>query len=298
MHDSSRSRKTLWPYLAALLLVMAGCETAGPDDDAAPADDDDAQGDDDDAQGDDDDAQGDDDTAVPGAIVADHGAVADFDLIPESYFEQIRADHRFFYGHTSHGSQIITGLDSLAALTPGLHAMPSFHEISDDLGHTGDLSWVAPTEEALDADDSPHTVVMWSWCGGCSDNTSEGIDIYLQAMADLETAYPDILFVYMTGHTDGSGADGNLRQRNAQIREWCVANDKVLFDFEDIESWDPDGTYYPDISDDCQWCETWCGTHECPDCTGGCAHSHCFNCHLKGRAWWWMMARVAGWNGS
>ena len=50
-------------------------------------------------------------------------------------------------------------------------------------------------------------------------------------------------FVYMTGHTDGTGLDGTLHLRNQEIRNYCKANDKVLYDFEDIESYDPDGRY-------------------------------------------------------
>jgi len=113
-------------------------------------------------------------------------------------------------------------------------------------------------------------------------------------MDQLEQDYPNVTFVYMTGHTDGSGEDGTLRVNNRMIRDFCVLNGKVLFDFEDIESWDPEGTYYPDITDACGWCETWCQAHTCPSCSS-CAHSHCFNCFLKGKAFWWLLARLEGW---
>ena len=49
------------------------------------------------------------------AIVADHFAVSKFAQIPSSVIEQITADLDFFYGHTSHGSQIMTGLSLLQA---------------------------------------------------------------------------------------------------------------------------------------------------------------------------------------
>jgi hypothetical protein len=147
------------------------------------------------------------------------------------------------------------------------------------------------TRHYLDSNPDAVDVVMWSWCGGVSDNTVEGINTYLNTMNGLENDYPNIVFVYMTGHLDGTGEDGNLRARNNQIREYCRTNEKVLFDFADIESYDPDGTFYPDDTDACQWCSDWCAEHECPTWSS-CAHSHCFNCYLKGKAFWCMMADV------
>jgi hypothetical protein len=68
----------------------------------------------------------------------------------------------------------------------------------------------------------------------------------------------------------------------------------VLFDFADIESWDPEGKYYPNDSDACHWCLDWCADHDCPTC-GYCAHSRCFNCYQKGKAFWWLLATLHGW---
>jgi hypothetical protein len=183
----------------------------------------------------------------------------------------------------------MTGLTMLAA-EDALYERPTFHEVSDDLGGLGDTTWVAPTRYYLN--DHPEcNAVIWSWCGGCSDNTEAGIDIYLNAMASLEAEFPGVLFVYMTGHLDGTGPDGVLYRNNNRIRAFCEANGKVLFDFADIESYDPAGNYYPDETDACAWCADWCTSHTCADC-GGCAHSHCFNCYRKGMAFWSMMARV------
>ena len=228
------------------------------------------------------------------AIIADHISVAEFVYIPASVIQAIGSDYDIYYVHTSHGSQIMSGL-GMVYNEDNLYDPPYFYERSDDLGHNGDTSWVPATRTYLDAHPECN-MAMFSWCGGASDNTEEGINIYLNVMTELESTYPDVIFIYMTGHLDGTGIAGNLYARNNQIRAYCDGNDKILFDFADIESYDPDGTYYPDESDACAWCYDWCAVHTCEGCPGTCAHSHCFNCYLKGRAWWCMMARVSGWS--
>ena len=75
-------------------------------------------------------------------------------------------------------------------------------------------------------------------------------------MSQLELDYPSVSFVYMTGHLDGSREVGNLNIRNEQIRTFCENNDKILYDFADIESYDPDGAvnYMPmRCTDNCDY---------------------------------------------
>jgi parallel beta-helix repeat protein len=226
------------------------------------------------------------------ALIADHSVISEFENIPNSFFDEFKNNYNIFYGHTSHGSQIITGIQMLENEN-SIYESPNFHEISDDLGHNGDVTWVSITEDFLDnPSNSEYNTVMWSWCGGVSDNSESGINTYLNAMNQLEQDYPEIIFVYMTGHLDGSGEDGNLRIRNQQIRDYAIENDKILFDFEDIESFDPDGNYYPDESDSCGWCSVWCSSNDCSSCSS-CAHSHCFNCYQKGKAFWWMALEIS-----
>ncbi|MFH2037563.1 MAG: dockerin type I domain-containing protein [Candidatus Zixiibacteriota bacterium] len=228
-----------------------------------------------------------------GAIIADHSAVTEFSSIPIEVINEIQSQYQFFYGHTSHGSQIVTGLYMLEQEN-SLYTPPSIAEYGDDLGGTGDTSWAPITRNFLNA--NPGTdVVIWSWCGGVTDITADGINLYLNTYHQLEIDYPTVTFIYMTGHLDGSGVDGNLNQMNNLIRAYCINNDRVLFDFADIESYDPDGIFYPDETDACYWCADWCDSHACPSCVD-CAHSHCFNCYQKGKAFWWMMAKVTGWD--
>jgi hypothetical protein len=246
---------------------------------------------------------GTDDDTASGALIADHNSAVAFDSIPSATIEKVQSDYRIWYGHTSHGSQIITGMgmiyseDSRFAFNAGAGSLVVHEDGGVDLGGGGDLAWVDTTRSVLDEPGNTVNVVMWSWCGGVSENTAEGIDAYLNAMNQLEDDYPNVTFVYMTGHLDGSGPAGNLYARNNQIRDYCRGHGKVLFDFADIESYDPAGNYYPDGSDWCEWCTTWAETHTCPACED-CAHSQCFNCYEKGRAFWWMMARLAGWSGT
>jgi hypothetical protein len=87
------------------------------------------------------------------------------------------------------------------------------------------------------------------------------------------------------------------------VRNYALTHNKVLFDFADIESWDPAGNYYPNTGNpegECNWCNQWCNAHpsDCQDLTDYCAHTHTFNCKLKAKAFWYMMARLAGWSGN
>jgi hypothetical protein len=240
-----------------------------------------------------DDDGGNNDTTVVSGIIADHDIISEFGNIPDSVIQEIGDSLHIYYAHTSHGRQIIVGLTMLQTEN-SLYNPPYFFEPVDDLGHNGDTSWVPPTRVYLNQH-SDCDMVMFSWCSGCSDNTEEGINIYLNKMNQLEEDYPDVIFTYMTGHLDGTGVEGNLYACNNQIRNFCVSNDKILFDFADIESYDPDGNYYPDETDACSWCYDWCSSHSCPACDD-CPHSHCFNCYLKGKAFWWLMARIQGWS--
>lgn len=152
-------------------------------------------------------------------------------------------------------------------------------------------------------------VVMWSWCGEVSTATEADINTYLSLMEGLEKDFPNVKFVYITGHLDGTGTSGNLNLRNEQIRKYVRDHGKILFDFADIESYDPsgnaflarnadDGNNYDGGSKN--WSREWCAANpNSPLCAQvSCAHSEPLNCNLKARAFWWLMARLAGWNGS
>ena len=250
-----------------------------------------------------------------GAVVADHLAAAAFDGLDPAAVAAARAHFRVGYGHTSHGGQITTGMcwlqstlgDPYLYNADGAGGALDYTEFTGiDLGHNGDLAWEQQTRQALDGG-ADFNLVMWSWCGGVSDNTAAGIDTYLSAMAQLEVNYPGVIFVYMTGHMPDPGCAQqptcveNTATLNQQIRDYCLAHDKVLFDFEALDRHDPDGVDHPTTNDGCQWCHGWCVAH--PDaadcqvncdagCGSWCAHTHCLNCMRKGKAFWWLLTRL------
>jgi len=180
-----------------------------------------------------------------------------------------------------------------------------------DLGSPDGSAWAAATRTYLDAH-SEVNVVIWSWCGQVSIADEAYIDNYLTLMDGLETDYPGVSFVYMTGHLDGGGDTGNLHQRNEQIRDWCRSRGRILYDFADIESYDPDGAvcYRPlwandacdydsdgNGSHDRNWAVDWQNAHPGEWYTCASAHSQPLNANLKAYAAWHLWARLAGWDG-
>jgi len=150
---------------------------------------------------------------------------------------------------------------------------------------------------------------MWSWCGQADTSDANYINEYLAQMSAFETAFPDMRFILMTGHNVGAPGT-NLLARNQQMRNYAIANNLVLFDFADIETHDPDGVFYDPqtwnyaIGDTgtCPWCDTWCASHpgycDADLLSISCAHTDPLFCKMKAQAFWWMMARLAGWSGT
>jgi len=231
------------------------------------------------------------------------------DEVPDSYVETAKSMFRIAYGHTSHGSQLVTGMNVLEA-ADSLYGVGSGSGdlYLDESVVWGDLGgdWETLTRNMLNDNTQNINMVMWSWCGQLSDMSESGVNDYLQSMDSLESDFPNVVFVYMTGHLDGSGVSGTLNRNNEMIRTFANNYNKVLFDFADIESYDPAGNYYLDLNandnndyDGGNWSQEWCAANSgSPLCAvNSCAHSQPLNCNLKGRAFWWMMARLAGWSG-
>lgn len=259
------------------------------------------------------------------SIIADHKSI-NIDDIPHEWIQKAKKELHIAFGHSSHGSQITEGLLGLTDFKkdPFIYYRTSTSgdslDLRDnpfkdavDLGNPDNKKWVSATRKYLKANEDIN-VVMWSWCGQLSNANSKYVQTYLDNMQSLEKEFPGVTFIYMTGHLDGTGEDGNLTVNNNRIREFCSNNNKILFDFADIESYDPDGVYYGDkyANDACEydsdgdkkpdvnWAVEWQEKHENGvewyQCTA--AHSQPVNANMKACAMWWLLSRLAGWDGT
>ena len=231
------------------------------------------------------------------------------------------------YGHTSHGSQLTTGMNGLVAFANGGGKGMNFptnifawnnggssgaldlhdYAMGGDVGY-----WPAWYNNTINYLDNPANadvnVIIWSWCGQMPGKYTSGTltNEYLAPMSLLEEKYPNVIFVYMTGHVD-IWNDTNQKAACQVIRNYCSDNNKVLYDFADIEHYNPDGAYFEFVSDSCNyysgpgtgqlgnWATEWQNANTINVDWYSCssAHSQPLNANQKAYAAWALWCKLA-----
>jgi len=246
--------------------------------------------------------------SLPGysrAITIDH-TCTDIAQIPDYWISRVKSMLKIHYAHTSHGEQITVGLDRLSTADSKYSYYPDNCTVPETATHlslmdgqyydsycetyvTPDLYWQG--DSALDITRSVLTsfdvnISLWAWCSQLDDYSQSQTQVYLDNMTQLETEFPGVTFVYMTGNAQ-SQEEQNRYEANQQIRAYCRQHNKILFDFADLDCWYGNEHYtIKGIPSE--------HPHYWGDEAGHTTYESCEN---KARAFWWLLARIAGWDG-
>ncbi|HER43367.1 MAG TPA: hypothetical protein ENO08_02780 [Candidatus Eisenbacteria bacterium] len=244
-------------------------------------------------------------------LIIDHN-FTDLGLIPAERIDSVQANQKFHYAHTSHGAQLTSGIRDIAQsnalyqISIGARFLPDTPEAFCVFDGQEDISYVTPeeywatstglnkTRSVLDNNPSINAS-MWCWCGEIDEYTEAELQAYLDAISLLESEYPDVVFIYMTQHAQtGDWFGYNRYLRNEQIRAFCRDNNKVLYDFADLDCW-----WYNPATLEWEYSTYEYDGHivpiEHPSFHGTeCYHTSDESCLQKGKAFWWLVSLLEG----
>ena len=203
-------------------------------------------------------------------------------------------------------------------------------EDASDLSRN-ETAFIQATRNFLDdPENAVVNVVMWSWCNIAGHHVSQN---YLPGMDTLISEYGPggskigtvpgqrknpVTFIFMTGHANAGVnlGDGNPKNQADLIINYCNKNKQFCLDYYSIDTHDMDDNYWEDAGDNGNsnayggnFYEDWQNAHNpgqdwyenksAPggNVTYGAHNTQHITANRKAYAMWWILARIAGWNG-
>lgn len=172
-------------------------------------------------------------------------------------------------------------------------------------------------------------VVMWSWCSIMNHSVATN---YLPGMQTLINEYgvngtkissgagkraTPVTFIFMTGHAEQTNVgEGKPANQAELITNFCRENKQLCLDYYSIDSHCMQNKYWDDVTDDAlstkyggnfhiDWQNShskgthWYENREQPGgaVTFGQHNTQHITANRKAFAMWWILARIAGWDG-
>lgn len=189
--------------------------------------------------------------------------------------------------------------------------------------------WITEARTWLELpENSGVTVFMWSWCNIAGHNATT----YCNSMQTLINEYGiggtkvglgrarenPVNFVFMTGHanTNSNTGAGNPKEQASIIRGFCQDKGYYCIDYYSIDTHDMNAVYYEDTGDNgnsvayggnfyLDWQNShiegidWYQNRNSPDgsVTYGQHNTQHITANRKAFAFWWVMAKISGWEG-
>lgn len=239
-------------------------------------------------------------------IIINHIAVEQFDQIPPEWIIAAKQKIKLHYQYRSHGSQLIKGAErietSLYNITRQEEALPADSmalNIYEDTYPAECQYWDEDPPYSSALNKCPEiNVSLWAWCTELNRKPQQQMKAYFNGMRALEAKYPQVRFVYMTGnaqawsghHTYNSDSEGHNRYLdNELIRKFCADSNRVLYDFGDIDAW-----YHGERATSVYEGKVFPREHDRYNIEEA-GHTSWENCEHKAKAFWYLMAVLAGW---
>jgi hypothetical protein len=168
---------------------------------------------------------------------------------------QKAAKLKWYFAHASVGANMVDGLNDLSKKDGGTYSYTTFFcdkappaETKSGMVYEhnrGNPGWKAKFDQFESCVSNgwhfPKVDVVMNKL--CYIDQLASFKYYIRSMTNLEAAFPDTVFVYMTMPlTTAEDGDNGLRNGfNDLVRAWTKENGRVLFDIADIEAHDSKG---------------------------------------------------------